>query len=586
MARAAADTASAAIELADSARAMWTEAIGLAGGGQFGARCTYRLALSLEDAMFAGARDSAATLYEKLAASQPQGRWSSLAGLRLGVIHLDQERHFLAYRTISLWGEQNAYAVNDVRYRTALAEASFLTGRYNRAVSLMDELNPGELDTPTRRRFDAFRVRSLVAMGEYGRAVGRLVVFRDNYREPESERIAAALATELYYAAGSPELAARYGERLKDILSYEELAKLFSLQARLAHGGDQKVMDRLRKDFEDLRDAPWNPYLKIDIAFQAHRGIISCYAATGELDKMSEARDGFRRKYPERRAALAVLMLDEIDANLKGGHLQKAVSLNDDLNLLFADVCPEDRLLWVGWKLAVARADVAEANRRLNVLAAKYPWSDFGKLARLELIGLNLAANRPDDAARLLESVEEGAELRTDQRLGAQARIAGARGDWQRALELRRRQWASSFQAEGRGRAVLGWADAAGRAGRISEALEVLSAFWAGDNAINAEARLALAEQYKAAGQPARALSALEGAISSVPPGSEQSLQAMYRQGMLLEELGQPRQAVEAYKRLEQMAGQNSDWLRSARNRLRELETRTGTDSTSQAGNP
>ena len=62
-------------------------------------------------------------------------------------------------------------------------------------------------------------------------------------------------------------------------------------------------------------------------------------------------------------------------------------------------------------------------------------------------------------------------------------------------------------------------------------------------------------------------------------------MQALYRQGMLLEEMGQVKQAVEVYKKLEQLARQNSDWLRSARNRLRELETRSGADTTSQAAN-
>ena len=586
MSRAEADTAMAAMELADSARAMWTEALGIAGGSSLGARCTYMLAISLEDAMFAGARDSAASLYETLNDKSWAGRWGSLAGLRLGIIHLDQERHFLAYRTISLWGEQNRYAVRDTGYRIALAEASFLTGRFTRALKLLDKLKTGELDTPTRRRFDVYRIRALVALGEYGQAVGRLTAFRENYRDPESDRIASVLAAELYYDAGSPALADGYREQLKGVDGYEELAELFSLRARLAVGGDEKTLERLRKDFEDLRDAPWNQFLRIDIAFQAYRGIAACYAGAGELDKIAETRDNFRRKYPERRAALAVLMLDEIEHNIDGGRLQKAASLNDDLNLLFADVCPEDRLLWVGWRLAVSISDVAEANRRMSVLANKYPWSTFGKLSRIELIELNLAAGNVDDARKLLEAAEEGAELREDQRLGAEAAIAGAANKWQQALEYRRRQWASLRSSIDRNRVVLEWAAAAVRAGRVSEALDVLSSYWSEDSARNADARLALAEQYRAAGYPESALSALEGAISSVGARSEQALQGLYRKGMLLEEMGRVKQAIETYKMLEKMAGQNSDWLRSARNRLRELETRSGTDSTSQASSP
>jgi tetratricopeptide (TPR) repeat protein len=124
------------------------------------------------------------------------------------------------------------------------------------------------------------------------------------------------------------------------------------------------------------------------------------------------------------------------------------------------------------------------------------------------------------------------------------------------------------------------------RAGRVSEALDVLSSYWSGDDARNAEARLALAEQYKAAGYSERALRALEGAISSVGARTDLALQGMYRQGMLLEELGRDKQAIEIYRILEKMAGQNSDWLRSARNRLRELESRTRPDSTSQAASP
>lgn len=586
LARAEADTGMAVLVLADSARAMWSEAARIADGGSIGANATFSLAEALENAAFAGARDSAAALYEKLVKTDPTGRWGSLAGLRLGAIHLAREQQFLAYRTIRLWGERHPYATGDIRYRMSLAEASFLTGRFSRAVILMDELLPGELDTRSRRRFDAFRIRALVALGDYGRASSRLTEFRANHHEPESERIASALACELYYAAGSLELADSYREQLKNADGYRELVKLFALQARLRRGGDKKTIDRLRKDFEDLRNAPWNQFFRIDVAFHAYRGIMACYAAKADLDKTSEARDNFRRRYPERRAALAVLMLDEIVYCLDAGKLQKAGSLHDDLELLFGDVSPEDRMLWIGWRLARERADVAKANRHLTALAEKHPWSTYGKLARIELLNLYLAAGRVDYANALLDSVEPGAELQTDQRLGALAAIAGAQNHWDKALELRRRQWAALPGLNGRGQALQLWADAAVRAGRVSEALELLSSFWSTDPELIARARLLLSGQYMAAGRADDALGALDGIATLAGGRSEPALEALYRRGRLLEQMGLNKQAVETYRQLEQMAGQNSDWLRSARNRLRELQNQMPPDSTSQQPSP
>jgi outer membrane protein assembly factor BamD (BamD/ComL family) len=581
-----ADTGMAVMVLADSARAMWSEAASIAGGGSIGASATFRLAEALENAAFAGARDSAASLYKKLVDTDSEGRWGSLAGLRLGAIHLAQERQFLAYRTISLWGERHPYAVEDIRYRMSLAEASFLTNRFSRAVSLMNAMLPGELDTRSRRRFDAYRIRALVAMGEYGRATARLANFRANYHEPESGRIASVLACELYYVAGSPELADSYREMLKDTDGYEELVELFALQARLRRGGDKKTLDRLRKDFEDFRDAPWNQFFRIDVAFQAYRGIMACHAATAEPDKAAEARDNFRRRYPERRAALAVLMLDDIVNYLKAGNLQKAGSLYDDLGLLFGDVFPEDRMLWIGWRLARERADVAEANRNLTALAEKYPWSKFGKMARVELLRLYLAAGRADLASSLLESVEPGAELRADQYLGALASIAGAQNHWDEALDLHRRQWAAVAGLNSGDEAVVLWAEAAVRAGRVSEALEVLSSFWSDDPNLTARARLLLAEQYKTAGKVDNALDALDGIATLTGPRGEPTLEALYRRGLLLEQAGLIKEALTTYRQLEQLAGQNSDWLRSARNRIRELQSQMPPDSTSQQASP
>ncbi len=582
LARAEADTGMAVLTLADSARAMWSEAAQLASGGSLGASAMFSLADALENAAFAGARDSAASLYEKLADNDPDGRWGSLAGLRLGAILLQRDRQSLAYRTISLWGERHRYAAADIRYRTALAKASFLTGRFSRAINLIDDLSPGELDTRSRRLFDSYRIRALVARGEYGRAATRLVGFRNNYHEPESKRIASALACELYYAAGSPELAAHYREQLTDVDGYKELVELFALQARLRHGGNRKTLDRLRKDFENLRDAPYNQFFRIDVAFQAYRGIMACYAAGDEPDKAAGARDNFRRRYPERRAALAVLMLDEITCYLDEGNPRKAASLHDDLDLLFGDVYPEDRMLWIGWRLARARADVAEANRHLTALAEKYPWSTYGKLARMELVDLYLAAGKVDYARTLLESVEPGARLRADRHLGVLAAIAGAQNRWEQALDFRRRQWAALPGLSGGDKVVQLWANAAVRAGRVSEALDLLSAFWSDNPELTASARLMLAGQYRAAGNLEEALGALDGIVALAKTRSEPALEALYRRGQLLEQMGLIKQALEAYRQLEQMAGQNSDWLRSARNRLRELQSQATPDSTSR----
>ena len=238
--------------------------------------------------------------------------------------------------------------------------------------------------------------------------------------------------------------------------------------------------------------------------------------------------------------------------------------------------------LWIGWRLARARANVAEANRHLTVLAEKYPWSNYGKMARIELLDLYLAAGRVDYARGLLESVEPGAELRTDQRLGALAAIAGAENRWDEALDFRRRQWAALPGSGDSDKTVQLWANAAVRAGRVSEALDLLSGFWSHDPDLTASARLMLAEQYRAAGKLEEALGALNGIITLAKARSEPALEALYSRGLLLEQMGLIKQAIETYRRLEQLAGQNSDWLRSARNRLRELQSQATPDSTSR----
>lgn len=569
------DSGMTAMALADSARAMWSEAIGSGADRELTAEALCSLAASLERAMFAGATDSAAGLYGKLLDSYAGSHWASLAGLRLGIIHLSQDRFSLAYRTIGDWAKNHPYAAQGVDYLAALAEASFLTGRYARAVEILDRLDPAALDTDRRRRFEIYAIRALTRLGNYAGASSRLVRYRQNWQDDTATMAADAAAVELYYASGSPALAEKFLVRIPESHPLAEVARAFELEGRLA--GGREDLERLRREFERLRRSPWNPFFRIDLAFVAYRGMMACDAAGGKLDRVSEMRDDFRKNFPERRAALCELFLDEIEFMLKAGAATKAANLYDDVKLLFGDVYAEDRFLWVGWRLAIAQADVAAANRQLTSLAEKYPWSGWGQSACVELTRLYLEAGRTDQARSLIDQAPAGA-LSLSTELGLRAALLSAQNNWPEALELRRRQWGAETAAGGAGEVVLRWAEASMRAAKIQEAVGLLSIFWSRDLELTARARLMLAEQYRASGYPEKSVKCLDG-VPELFDGraNEMALQALYQQGLALEGLGRVEEAVAAYHRIETLAGQNSDWLRSARNRLRNLAQKDGT---------
>lgn len=563
----------AAIAKQDSARACWTEAINLGGDLELTGRTILSLARSLEEAMFAGARDSAASLYGMLIRRYPSSRWASLAGLRLGIIHLRQDRFSLAYRTISNWFDRNPYAADNPEYCVALGEASFLTGRYARAASILENVNPDDLDPVQRPRIVNYRIRALTKLGRYGEASRLLLRFRDLFKDEDSQLAAAASAVELYWAAGSPRLAERYLETIPESSEFYTVATVFSLHGRLAAGKEDP--ERLLKEFDRLKKAPWNAFFRMDPAFEAHRGMMACYAADSKPGKVSDVRDRFRKDYPERRAALAELIIDEIETLIGLGSLKQATTFYDDLNLLFQDVYPEDRTKWAGYELARARADIAGSNKILGDLAEKFPWSPYGFRAKVRMAQLYLGAGQIEQAeSTLVEMTARAVDPFTAEDL--QASIEGARGRWEEALRHRKRQWSFIPVGEPAGKVLLGWAEAAIKTNRSSEALDLLQDLWSSDPQVTAEARYMLALEYQKAGNHVRALETLDTVSGIFAERNELALRALYRKGLIQEEMGQKEDAVKTYQILEKRAGENSDWVRSARNRLRNLVRNNG----------
>ncbi len=568
-ARAMADSGFAAYLLADSARALWTQAVDAGGEAAVTGRALLELASSVEGAQFAGAQDSAGAIYSRLVRQHEGTRWASLAGLRLGVIYLRQERHSLAYQTIDSWVGKNAYAADNPEVIAALAEGSFLTERYARTLELLSALDLDGLDRERREVFESYLIRAHARLGDYGPASRLLQEFRRRYQDQDSRDHAAAMAVELYCASGSPALAETWLQSIGERSEAYPVARLFALQARLAAGGGNP--DKLRGEFEAFRKAPWNAFFRLDPAFLAYRGIMACYMRQDKPDKVQDARDSFRREYPERRAALSRLVLDEIEYHLEGGRLEQAATLYDDLTLLFGDVSAQDRVLWMGYRLDQMRGRAAEAGQKLEQLSRDFRWSGYGQRAKISLAGLLLEMGQGDRAGRLL------AELPTEtepdfEAAGLRARLLGLSGDWDQALARRKRQWALARAGEPVGEALLGWAEAAARDGRIEEAQAVLTSLWSPDQVVVARARLALGLLYQESGRPQEALATLE-AVSGMFEGRarEVALQALFRKGMILEALGRGPEAVEAYRQLESRAGERSDWARSARDRLRGL---------------
>ncbi len=577
MSAAQSDSGFAAIAKEDSARACWTEAINIGGDLELTGRTILSLARSLEDAAFAGARDSAASLYGMLITRYPRSRWASLSGLRLGIIHLRQDRYSLAYRTISDWFTRHPYTAGNPEYCVALAETSFLTGRYARAASILENVDPDDLHPVQRPVIANYRIRALTKLGRYGEASGLLLRFKDSFTDETSQLAAAATAVELYRASGSPRLAERYLETIPESSEFYPVAAIFSLRGKLAAGEDPK---RLRKEFDRLKKSPWNAFFRMDPAFAAHRGMIACYAAEGKPEEVSDVRDNFRKSYPERRAELAELMIDEIELLISTGSLKKAAAYYEDLNLLFQDVFPQDRALWVGYELARARANIVGSNKILATLAKKFPWSPYGVRAKVRMAQLYLEVGQIEQAESMLIEMKAGL-VDPFAAEGLQASIAGTRGIWEEALRHRKRQWLLTPVGEPAGELLLGWAEAAIKTNRGNEPMELLTSIWSPYLQVTAEARYMLVLEYQKAGNLERALETLDTVSELFAGRNELALRALYQKGLIQEQMGQREAAVKTYQALEKRAGDNSDWVRSARNRLRNLVRNNGSGATS-----
>lgn len=570
------DSGFAAIAKEDSARACWTEAIDIGGDLELTGRTILSLARSLEDAVFAGARDSAASLYGVLITRYPGSRWASLAGLRLGIIHLRQDRYSLAYRTISGWFTRHPYVADNPEYCVALAETSFFTGRYARAASILENVDLDDLQPVQRPVIANYRIRALTKLGRFGEASRLLLRFKDSFTDETSRLAAAATAVELYRASGSPRLAEKYLETIPESSEFYPVAAIFSLRGKLVAGEDP---ERLRKEFDRLKKSPWNAFFRMDPAFGAHRGMMACYAAEGEPKKVSDVRDNFRKSYPERRAALAELMMDEIEMLIGTGSLKQAATFYDDLNLLFQDVYPEDRAMWVGHELARVRSNIAGSNKILTALAEKFPWSPYGVRAKLRMARLYLEAGQIEQAESMLIEMKVGL-VDPFAAEGLQASIAGTQGRWKDALRHRKRQWSLTPVGEQAGELLLGWAEAAIKTNRGDEAMELLTGFWSPEPQVTAEARYMLALEYRKAGNLDLALETLDTISELFAGRNELALKALYQKGLIQEEMGQREEAVKTYQALEKRAGEKSDWVRSARNRLRKLVRNNGNGAT------
>ncbi|MEA1996418.1 MAG: tetratricopeptide repeat protein, partial [Gemmatimonadota bacterium] len=526
----------------------------------------------------AGAGDSAAGLYSLLPERYPGSRWASLAGLKSGIIHLQQDRYSLAYRTLSDWIGRHAYADNP-EAEAALAEASFLTGRYAKAWNLLQGFDSAVLEDQRRAKvFDCYKIRALARLGSFAVASRRLIEFQGKYTDQVSRDEAAAMAVELYLSAGSPHLAGQYLERLDKSSDAYSAARIFYLKGLLDSSGEEP--DKLRKEFSSFRKAPWNAFFRMDPAFEAARGIMVCFIKAGKPDKVESARNDFRKEYPERRAGLARLILDEVDYLVLSGDFEKSKTLYGDLSLLFRDVYMEDRVLWTGYILAQAGGDVTTAGRRLESLAENFPWSPYGVKARIRLAHLYVGAGQISRAEALLRELSApGASTGPSAgTAGLYAEILGAGGRWEESLAQRTHQWSMTSVGEPDGEVLLGWAESALKAGRPAKALELLGGFWSPDPEITARARFVLGLQYQERGELGQALKIMEAASELFHGRSETALKALYQKGLIQEAMGDDKGAVTTYSELENRAGSRSDWARSARSRLRSIEARSGKD--------
>ncbi len=562
------DTGVRVMFLADSARAMLTQVIDQAQEVNLVGRAMLDLAESLDQARFAGAQDSAAYLYQNLIERFPQTRWATLAGLKLGAIHLHQERYSQAYRILGDWIARHPYAADDPQVTAALAEASFLTGRYARAEKLLEKaVEQTAFDREKQRLYRFYLLRCFTALGNFAEAEKRLLDFRSRYQDYQAQAAAGAAGVGLYSAVGNFKLADHYLAGIPAESDAYPLARIFQLRQQLDRGEDP---DKVHKALQEYRRAPWNSFFGIDPALEAYRGIMACSMARGEEKDVTQARDEFRKRYPERRAGLAELILDEVEYLISAGNEAKAGQLYDDLQLLFRDVYPQDRNLWVGAELKRLSSDFAASGQLLEELAERFAWSPYALRAKLRLANLYLGAGELAKSRSMLERLS-GMELSAFESAGLQGAIAGAEGDWAESLENYRQQWLFAIIGQPCWEALLGWAEAAMKCDRRQEAYEILTGLWSPEVEVCARARYMLGEGYQAEGRTGDALEVMGVVAQAFAGKSEYSLRALYQQGLIQESMGDVAAAADSYRLIEKLAGKRSDWTRTARNRLRDI---------------
>ncbi len=557
----------ATLARADSARMMWAQAISGSGTVEQSGRAMLLLARSLENAGFAGAMDSAAHLYGTLTGRWPQSRWAALAGLRIARMHLSQERYSVAYATARNWVSHNTYASDTPECRAVLAEAAYHTGRYGLAAALFGRMEQDSLERNGRMRFECYRIRALAGIGEYAAANSLLVRYLSRCSAPEERQAGFAAAVDLFLEAGNSRQAMQYLAQLPEQSEFHALARVRWLVWSLEQGADA---GKTRKELERYRKSAWNEFYKVDPSLLAYRGIMIAYMNAGDPEKVAETRNEFRRNFPEDRAGLAGLMLDEIEYLLNLGQLDGAASLNDDLRLLFGDVWPEDRALWVGAALDRARGETAASAQALDRLAREFTWSPWSVEAKQKLIELYVAANQIDKARKLLESLPPEISTAT-RKAGMLGQILGGEGNWVGAVEQFAKRWAGLAPSAEAGRAALDWAGAALKAGRNGNARAILSSLWSRDPETVAAARFLLVSLLRGSREYSQAVDMMDGLCEAYPERTEITLKALYQKGLIQEAMGQREAASATYRQLETLAAGHSDWVRSARDRLRAL---------------
>ena len=101
------------------------------------------------------------------------------------------------------------------------------------------------------------------------------------------------------------------------------------------------------------------------------------------------------------------------------------------------------------------------------------------------------------------------------------------------------------------------------------EAFELLTGLWSPEVEVCARARYMLGEGYLEIGRTGDALEVMEVVAQAFAGKSEFSLRALYQQGLIQESMGDLAVAADTYRSIVKLAGERSDWARTARERLR-----------------